>query len=129
MWSCCPGHGFLQRPAPLLWNEPVDDLFLGWQMDSGIVSSVVKPETFLEIVPCVDGQQIQLQQKFRQTVLDDTEQVVQLSVQIVVDFEFVRRLSQQHRTAAAEDFNVTVVFQREYRVDDRQQVCLVADTG
>ena len=126
----CPfPQSVLHGPAPFHRDKPVDDFQLGFQMHIGITGSIMKPEPVRKCISCVDGQQIQLQQEFCGSVLDDFEQVVQFSVQIVVDFKFVLRLSQQHSTAAAEDFDIAVVFQREYGVNDRQQVCLVADTG
>ena len=70
-----------------------------------------------------------LQQQLCRTVPDDPETVDQLAVDVVVDLELDRVMSQQNSAAAAEDFDKPVVFLREYGVKDRQQGCLVADAG
>ena len=86
-----------------------------------IPATIVETEPLVEFLTGVDGQQAQLQLELSRPVLDDTDQVDQFSIQIIVDLKLIFRLSQQDRAGAAKDFDVTGVFQWEYGVKDRQQ--------
>ena len=86
-------------------------------------------EPFPKLRSGVQGQQSQLQQKFRGPILHTAKQVHQFIVQVIVDFKLVLRLSQQHSARTAKDFYIAAVFRREYGENDRQQIGLVADAG
>ena len=97
--------------------------------EGGIPSACVEFEPFPKLRPGIQGQQSQLQQKFRGPVPHTAKQVYQFIVQVIVDFKLVLRLSQQHGSGAAKDFYIAVVFRREYGENDRQQIGFVADAG
>ena len=71
----------------------------------------------------------QLWQQLSRAVLHHTEEVHQLSFDVIVDLEPAWFLAQQHGAAAAKDFDVASEFLWEYGINDRPQICLVADPG
>lgn len=123
-------QGFFHLLCPLLHGEQVvKDHILHGKKEGWIPSACVEFEPFPKLRPGVQGQQSQLQQKFRGPIPHTAKQVYQFIVQVIVDLELILRLSQQHSAGAAKDFYITVVFRREYGENDRQQIGFVADAG
>ena len=87
----------------------------------------VKPG--IKFLTGIERQEIQLQKQFRDPVFGHAEQVYQFSVYVVIDFESGWGLSQQDGTASTEHIDKAVILFRENSIENRQQVCLVADAG
>ena len=87
----------------------------------------VKPG--IEFLTGIERQKIQFQKQFRDSVLGHAEQVYQFSVYVVIDFELGGWLSQQDGTASTEHIDKAVILFRENRIENRQQISLVADAG
>ena len=87
----------------------------------------VKPG--IKFLTGIERQEIQLQKQFRDPILGHTEQVYQFSVYVVIDFELGGWLSQQDGTASTEYIDKAVILFRENRIENRQQISLVADAG
>ena len=114
---------------PLLPQQVIHDLLLGFEVDLGVAAGVLEMQPFHKFFTGIQRQVTQLQQQFRGSIADDPKAVHQFAVHIVVDLESDGFMTQQHSAAAAKDFDKTVVFLREYGVENRQQIRLVADTG
>lgn len=116
--------------CPLFHGEQVvEDHILHGKKEGRIPSACVEFEPFPKLRSGVQGQQSQLQQKFRGPIPHTAKQIHQFIVQVIVDFKLVLRLSQQHGSGAAKGFYIAVVFRREYGENDRQQIGFVADAG
>ena len=99
------------------------------QMNGGFIAAVVEVEPAGKLLPGVKGQQVQFQQQLSRAVLHHTEEIHQLTLDVVVHLELAGFLAKQHSAAAAEDFDVAPEFLGEHGQNDRQQVRLVADAG
>lgn len=117
------------RLRPLLLQQVIHNFLLGFEVDFGVTAGVLEMQPLHKFLTGIQRQVAQLQQQFRGTVPNDPETVHQFAVHIVVDLEFDGIMAQQHGAAAAKGFDKTVVFLWEYGVDDRQQICFVADAG
>ena len=99
------------------------------EMDRRIISAVMEMQPGVKLLPGIQGQQIQFQQQLCGPVSDNPETIHQLTIHIIVDFKPAWRSAEQHSAASTKDFDIAVVFLREYGVNNRQQAGLVADAG
>ena len=107
----------------------IDNLLLGLQMDLRGTAQCLEVQPIVEFLAGIERQHSKLQQKLGGAVADDPKTVYQFAVDVVIDLEFHRVVAQQDSAAAAKDFDKSLVFLWEYRVENRQEVSLVADAG